>query len=94
MSNPRWEDSTEWRKNSPTLKQLKIAHALLSKFLSKLNRGQVSDFIGMLYNHELLEEEFSEIHKEQKIMDEDEYLKLKEDLRKKKNSWKWKEDLK
>ena len=93
MNNSDFIDSSEWRDDRPTIKQLKIAHALLSKALSKMDRGQVSDFIESMYKHKIMENEFDELEEEPKLSEE-ENRKLYDDLAQKKRSWKWKEDLK
>lgn len=94
MNNSDFIDSSEWRDDHPTIKQLKIAHALLSKALSKMDRGQVSDFIESMYKHKIMENEFDESELEQPKLSEEENRKLYDDLAQKKRSWKWKEDLK
>lgn len=86
MSN--WRESDEWREKEPTKKQSRKLHWLLSRMIENMSRGETSDFIERLENtvQKILPPPISE-------MSEEEYDELREDLVKKKRSWKWKEDL-
>lgn len=95
MNNSNWRDSSDWKENPPTLKQMKLVHALITKAMSKMNRGQVSDFIETMMRYKFAHEDETDTENQLQTREsEGDYEELLEDLKKKNRSWKWKEDLK
>lgn len=89
MTESDWKDDSEWRNKFPTIKQRNIVRELFLRLIANMTRGQVFDLIEGIGGHNP-----PDVKQPLPKIKQKDYLKLKEELKKKKRSWKWKEDLK